>query len=96
MKALIITVNYKGASDTIAFLDSVRRLDGFQEAEVIVVENASGDDSYSRIGSAIEGLPNVRCIAAPGNLGYFGAAKWALGNLCTSLRPASYLNKLEA
>ena len=80
VKAVIITVNYRGTQDTLRLLENLRGLSGFQDTSLIIVDNASQDDSFSKINEAVGDLINVRCIAAPRNLGYFGAARWALDN----------------
>jgi GT2 family glycosyltransferase len=77
-KALIITVNYKGGDSTLEFVDSVSRLAGFTSADVIVVDNGSADGSAARIRQGISNLANVSLLESQTNLGYFGAANWAL------------------
>jgi GT2 family glycosyltransferase len=78
VKALIITINFRGARDTLEFLESVKRLENFEQTSVLIVDNASADGSFETITKAIGHMPNCRCLVAPKNLGYFGAAKWAL------------------
>ena len=75
---VIITVNYKGADATAAFLGSVSRLDDFQRAHVIVVENGSHDGSAERLRPLVAGSLNVELLGSDINRGYFGAANWAL------------------
>ncbi|MGH9495048.1 MAG: glycosyltransferase family 2 protein [Candidatus Sulfotelmatobacter sp.] len=77
-KALIITVNFKSAECTVRFLSSASRLDGFSGCDWIVVDNGSQDGSIERIGEAVSGHTNIELLASPENLGYFGAATWAL------------------
>jgi len=77
-KALVITVNYRGAADTLRLLESLRRLKGFSEIDVIVVDNFSTDGSPSAIRAAMSSLENVQLLESTMNRGYFGAAKWAL------------------
>jgi len=83
IKALVITVNYKNAQETIRFAGSISSVRSFDQVSVLLVDNASADASFDAITSAIEHMPNCRCLAAPKNLGYFGAAKWALDTWCT-------------
>jgi len=77
-KALVITVNYRGAADTLRLLESLRRLKGFSEIDVTVVDNFSTDGSPSAIRAAMSSLENVQLLESTMNRGYFGAAKWAL------------------
>src|SRR6266436_5241325 len=74
-KAIVITVNYKSAASTLEFLDSLQRVRGFSEIEVVIVDSASGEE-LSRIRKAIEQLSNVRLLESAENRGYFGAAKF--------------------
>jgi GT2 family glycosyltransferase/glycosyltransferase involved in cell wall biosynthesis len=67
----VVTINYRGAEDTIACLTALRdQLDWpADRLELICVENASGDDSAARIRAA---LPGVTLIESPTNSGFAG------------------------
>lgn len=73
-----MTANYKGADQTLEFLESLCRLKRFTDLDVVVVDNASDDDSVPRIRAKISGHDNVSLLESTINRGYFGAAKWAL------------------
>ncbi len=75
---LIITVNYKGADSTARFLASVARLEHFQHAHVIIVENGSCDGSAEKLRPLVVEFSNVELLESPVNRGYFGGANWAL------------------
>jgi GT2 family glycosyltransferase len=75
---VIITVNYKGADATAAFLRSVCRLDDSQRAHVIVVENGSHDGSAEKLRPLVAGSDNLELLESATNRGYFGGANWAL------------------
>lgn len=75
---LMITVNYQGADATARFLESATYLESFELAHLIVVENGSGDKSAEMLRPLVAGMDNAELIESPENLGYFGAAKWAL------------------
>jgi GT2 family glycosyltransferase len=77
-KVLIVTVNFRNANCTIQFMRSVSRLEGFANCQILIVDNNSGDSDRSRIRQATCGVGNVKLVEAPQNLGYFGAAKFAL------------------
>jgi GT2 family glycosyltransferase/glycosyltransferase involved in cell wall biosynthesis len=67
----VIIVNYRGADDTIECLNGIEQLDWpTDQLEVIVVDNASGDDSLDKIRSAA--APSVKVIAADANTGFAG------------------------
>ncbi|MFW5748136.1 MAG: glycosyltransferase family 2 protein [Chloroflexota bacterium] len=64
----IIIVNFNGAEDVIRCLGSLAQHD-YDSYEVIVVDNASIDDSVSRIRAQ---FPDVKLIASQENLGFGG------------------------
>jgi len=61
----IVVVNYNGASVLERFLESVRSCD-YAALEVLVVDNASTDDSVARL----EAMEDVTVVASPSNLGF--------------------------
>lgn len=66
----VILVNYKGTDDTIEAIRYLGELDWPQDRlEIVVVENASGDDSAERIRAA---APHVVLIESKKNLGFAG------------------------
>jgi GT2 family glycosyltransferase len=87
-KALIITVNYRAADSTMLFLESASKLECFDAAHLIVVENGSGDESVEKLQPVVARLSNVELLESPLNRGYFGGANWALQQYLTkSPRP---------
>jgi GT2 family glycosyltransferase len=75
---LIITVNYKGADATAAFLASAAHLEQFQRAHIVVVENGSQDGSTEKLRPLAASSSQIELLESPANLGYFGGANWAL------------------
>jgi len=67
-KVSIVVLNWNGWKDTAACLSSIRLL-RYSNYEVIVVDNASTDDSVTRIQKA---FPEVTVIEAGNNLGFAG------------------------
>src|SRR6476659_1171526 len=66
----VVTVNYKGADDTITCLQSLRELAWPAERlRVICVDNASGDGSPDRIAAAV---PDVELVCSSTNTGFTG------------------------
>lgn len=64
----IVIVNYNGKDDTLNFLRSLEKTD-YPNYEIIVVDNASADDSAKAIR---EKFPRVRVVRSNRNLGYSG------------------------
>lgn len=66
----VVLVNFRGTDDTI---DAIRNLQGLEwpaeRLEIIVVENASGDDSAHRLRSEVSG---ITLIESAENLGFAG------------------------
>lgn len=72
----VILVNYRGADDTIAAVEYLRKCDWPQDKlEIIIVENDSGDDSYERLTAA---LPNEQVIDSGANLGFAGGCNFGV------------------
>src|SRR6266566_1210640 len=66
----VVTINYKGADDTIACLQALGSLDWPpDQVELVCVDNASGDGSAERIRAAV---PRVRLVESPTNTGFAG------------------------
>lgn len=75
---LVITVNYKGADATAAFLESAEKLEQSERARLLIVENGSQDGSAEKLRPLIANVTNAELLELPQNLGYFGGANWAL------------------
>lgn len=66
----VVLVNFRGTEDTISAIDHLGRLHWpTDRLEIVVVENASGDDSADRIRAA---APHVKLIESAENLGFAG------------------------
>ncbi len=67
----VVVLNFRGADDTIACLLSLDRLT-YRDFAVIVVDNASGDESLARIRTAVSGRVSyaVEFIQSPVNGGF--------------------------
>ena len=74
----VVIVNYRGADDTIECLAGLSTLDWPREQlQIVVVDNASGDDSVARITAA---APEVKVIAAEQNTGFAGGCNLGVRN----------------
>ncbi|MEK7326115.1 MAG: glycosyltransferase family 2 protein [Chloroflexota bacterium] len=67
-RVAIIILNWNGLKDTLACLESLRRLD-YPACEIVVVDNGSTDESVATIRAA---YPVVTLIETGENLGYVG------------------------
>ena len=66
----VILVNFRGTDDTLEAITYLAELDWPPDRlEIVVVENASGDDSVERIRRA---APHVRLVVSPTNDGFAG------------------------
>lgn len=66
----VVLVNFRGADDTITAIAELGKLDlPIERLEIVVVENASGDDSAARIRAA---APHVTLVESPVNDGFAG------------------------
>lgn len=84
----VVLVNFRGTEDTIEAIHKLGLLDWPAESlEIIVVENASGDDSLTRLRSA---APHVRVIESKKNLGFAGGCN--LGVTASSGEFIAFLN----
>ena len=67
MKHAVVLLNYKGWQDTILCIDSIKKTK--DTPHIIVVDNASPDDSVNQIRAK---HPNVELIVSRDNLGFSG------------------------
>ncbi len=66
----VVLVNFRGTDDTLEAIEHLGRLDWPAERlEIVVVENASGDDSADRIRA---GAPHVSLVVSDRNEGFAG------------------------
>ena len=74
----IIVLNWRKPAETLACLESLAHID-YPNAQIIVVDNASGDDSVPLIR---QHFPEVQVLETSANLGYAGGnnvgIRWAL------------------
>jgi N-acetylglucosaminyl-diphospho-decaprenol L-rhamnosyltransferase len=84
MRLLIVVINYRTPELTIDALESIASQVREVDAHVVLVDNASGDDSLPRLTAAIEerGWRSwVELIASPVNTGFAGGNNLVLCNL---------------
>ncbi|MEI7641372.1 MAG: glycosyltransferase family 2 protein [bacterium] len=73
-KVAVVILNWNNASDTIACITSVKALQGV-DFFIVCVDNASIDDSVSKISSS---HPDVTIHLSPKNLGYAGGNNFGI------------------
>src|SRR4051794_6723017 len=74
----VVLVNFRGTDDTLTAIEHLGRLDWpADRLEIVVVENASGDDSAERIRSA---APHAVLIVSKENLGFAGGCNLGVRN----------------
>lgn len=74
----VVLVNFRGASDTVEAVRQLRSMDWPQERlEIVVVENASGDDSLEVLRSI---TPPVVLVESRENLGFAGGCNLGVRN----------------
>jgi hypothetical protein len=84
----VILVNFRGTDDTIEAIRTLGQLDWpADQLEIVVVENASGDDSSDRIRAA---APHVVLVESGKNLGFAGGCN--LGVRASSGEVVAFLN----
>lgn len=72
----VVLVNFRGADDTIEAIHHLGQLDWpAEQLEIVVVENASGDDSAERIRAA---APHVKLVESKKNLGFAGGCNFGV------------------
>lgn len=85
----IVLVNYRGTNDTIEALAHLKKMNWPRgQLEIIIVENASGDDSEERLRAAVL---HVTLIVSKDNLGFAVGCK--LGVKASSGEYHVFLNK---
>lgn len=93
MMLSILIVNWNTRDDLLRCLSSVFACPPAVDFEVLVVDNASGDDSAEAVGAA---FPQVRLIVSPENLGFARgnnlAAAQAEGEFLLLLNPDTWVH----
>ena len=88
----VVIVTYRSATDIAQCLEAVQKAEPHLSMEVIVVDNASGDDSVAVARSA---APDATIIEQPANLGFAGGchagANVAKGDWLLFLNPDAFI-----
>jgi GT2 family glycosyltransferase len=71
MRLAIVILNWNGAADTLACLDSVERA-RVEGVEAVVVDNGSAEDDVARVAAAVAARPWAEIVRNAENLGFTG------------------------
>jgi GT2 family glycosyltransferase len=88
----IVTINWNGARDTLACVESVERA-GVADRELIVVDNGSAADDAALVADALAARPWATLVSAGENLGFAGGSN--LGIALALERGAEYVMLLN-
>src|SRR5438552_327173 len=82
-KALVLLVHYKTPEGALALLESLQYVKRRPEIAITVVDSCSGEEYLSKIRGRFAEFPNAELLESRTNLGYFGAARFALDRYLT-------------
>jgi len=78
---VVVVLNWRNPSDTIACLQSLKALE-YPNYHILVIDNGSGDDSVCQLQVATEAMPRITLLETGENLGFSGGVnygiEWAL------------------
>ena len=81
---LVLGVSYHSDADTRAFVEDVLAGSDAGNLSVIIVDNSSPSTLAESMKDVLVENPNFSILTPGRNLGYYGAATWALSTYCTS------------
>jgi GT2 family glycosyltransferase len=93
-KVHFIVVNYHGSSTLPAYLESLLAQD-CSSWHMTVVDNSENLRETQRLSYFASVSESVRIIAAPRNLGYFGAANWLMSQLDAELAEWTVVSNMD-
>lgn len=81
-RVVFVTVNYRRERDTRDFVESVAALTGFVDCRVVVVDNASCEESRGQLGSLADRFSRrVTVLSSEVNRYYWRGAAWGLAEI---------------
>jgi len=89
--ALIICVNYRSDVETLNFLSHLSAQEGVASLSALVVDNSSSTNAFQIQNSFPPGQLNVGVLTPTRNLGYFGAANWAMTTYLAASPPPEWV-----
>jgi hypothetical protein len=86
-----LVLNYRGPQDTVRCVQNLQRQTIADRMEMIVIDNASCDDSIGVLRNRLGKMQNVRIVESPKNLGFGGGnnvgARYATGEYILIINP---------
>jgi len=76
-RVFVVSVHYRSGGRILELLNCLRWQKGSPDAEIIIVDNSSGEEELARIRDAVKEFSNVELLVSPTNRGYFGGARFA-------------------
>lgn len=70
MKVGFVILHYKTLNDTLECVESLKKLDGFENNMVYIVDNFSNDGSGKKLSTIFAKYKNILLIKSPKNLGF--------------------------
>ena len=87
MKIGIVILNYNSYSDTITLVEALQQQTVASEFRIIVVDNASPNNSYSNLKPLEQAFTNVKVLQTGENLGYAKGNNFGLNYLDQHIHP---------
>ena len=78
---VVLSVVYRNPDDARAMAASFAALEENARAALVFVDNSEDPAAFQALRDGLPRQDNIRALAAPRNLGYLGAAAWALEQL---------------
>jgi GT2 family glycosyltransferase len=75
-RILVLVVHYRSSRAILEMFHSLGWLNGNNDVELVIVDNASGSEELMKIRPVIEEFSNGRLLESPKNQGYFGGARF--------------------
>ncbi len=83
----IVILNYQSYSDTIKLVESLQEQTLAQCLKIVIVDNASPNESYEQLKNLPERFPNVTVLQTGKNLGYAKGNNYGLHHLDEEVHP---------
>jgi hypothetical protein len=100
MKLLIVTVNYRTPAMTLESVAALRaQLRAFPDAQVVIVDNDSGDDSLEVLRDGVDRAgwgESVEVLASPWNGGFAWGNNWAIRRALEEVERPDYVYLLNS
>lgn len=86
-----VILHYQGYEDTINCVNSIKKLELFEESKIIIFDNASPNNSGSKLKDLYKGSAQIEVILNPDNLGFSGGNNIACEYAKKHFQPDYYI-----